>query len=127
LVRGLCQQHGSLQYFYIHAAARQAVVTYSSCDEAAAAQRSLDSHVVGGATLSVDFIPDSVSDVSQLSSSAPTDLNAAAAAALSPLSSIWAAAAGPHGASSSSASEHHSVWPSGGAGGVWGAASTSGL
>jgi len=85
--------------------ARQAVVTYLSPDEAAAAQRSLDSSVVAGATLSVDFIPDA--DVTQLSSSAPTDLNAS-------LSSIWAAMPG----------SELSVWQN--STGVWGA-STGGL
>jgi len=104
VIRGLCQQHGTLQYFYVHATARQAVVTYSSPDEAAAAQRSLDASVVAGAALSVDFIPDT--DVTQLSSSAPTDLN-------SSLSSIWAVMPG---------SEHsqQSVWQNSAAG-VWGA------
>ena len=106
VVRGLCQQHGTVQYFHIHAAARQAIVTYASPDEAAAAQRSLNSYILAGATLSVDFIPDT--DVTQLSSSAPTDLAAS-------LSSIWAAVP-------STDVNQQSVWHNAG---VWGSSTGS--
>ena len=108
VVRGLCQQHGSLQYFYFHASARQAVVTYNSPDEAAVAYRSLDSYVLAGAVLSVDFIPEA--DAGQLSSSAPTDLAAS-------LSSIWASVPGQE------TSHQQSVWQSSAS--VWGASTGS--
>jgi len=102
-MRGLCQQHGMLQYFYMHTSARHAVVTYTSPDEAAMAQRSLDSSVIGGTALAVDFIPDA--DVTQLSSSVPADL-----------SSIWSAAAA---AAAVMPGSEHSVWQNSAAG-VWG-------
>jgi len=105
-VRGLCQQHGTVQYFHIHSSAGQAIVTYSTPDEAAAAQRSLDSYLLAGVTLSVEFIPDA--DMTQLSSSAPTDLAAS-------LSSIWAALP-------TSDTNQQSVWHSAG---VWGSSTGS--
>jgi len=97
----LCQQHGTVQYFHIHTSSKQAVVTYATPDEAAAAHRSLNCYLLAGVTLSVDFIPDT--DVSQLSSSVPTDLAAS-------LSSIWAAVPSSDG-------NQQSVWHSAG---VWG-------
>jgi len=110
-VRGVCQQHGTVQYFHHHLSSRQAIVTYATPDEAAAAQRSLNAYSFAGATLSADFIPDA--DVTQLSSSAPTsDLMAAS------LSSIWAAVP------VSESSQPGSVWHS--AGGVWGTSAGGG-
>jgi len=110
-VRGLCQQHGTLQYFHVHGSAGQAVVTFSTLDEAAAAQQSLDSYVLAGSTLSVDFIPDAAADVNtQLSSSAPTELAAS-------LSNIWASL--PPSIDNNPTTQQHSVWHS--MAGVWGA------
>jgi len=113
VVRGLCQQHGTLHYFHIHSSAGQAVVTYSNPDEAATAQRSLDSYLLAGLTLSVDFIPDTPDVTAQLSSSAPTDLAAS-------LSSIWSSLP-CNDTSSSTQQQQQSLWHS--AASVWAASS----
>ena len=104
VVRSLCQQHGTVQFFQLNSSARQALVTFSTPDEAAAAQRALSCYLLAGMTLSVEFIPDT--DVTQLSSSVPTDLAAS-------LSRIWSAVP-------SCDVNQQSVWHSAGGGGVWG-------
>lgn len=57
-LRTLCQQHGPLQAFYLNLGYGQAVVRYGTKDEAAKAQQSLNSCVLGNTTIIADFVSD---------------------------------------------------------------------
>ena len=57
-LRTLCQQHGPLQAFYLNLGYGQAIVRYGAKDEAAKAQMSLNSCVLGNTTIVAEFVSD---------------------------------------------------------------------
>ncbi len=57
-LRTLCQQHGPLQAFYLNLGYGQAIVRYGAKDEAAKAQMSLNSCVLGNTTIVAEFVTD---------------------------------------------------------------------
>ena len=63
-LRTLCQQHGPLQAFYLNLGYGQAIVRYGAKEEAAKAQVSLNSCVLGNTTIVAEFVSDA--DVARL-------------------------------------------------------------
>lgn len=55
-LKTLCQQHGPLQFFYLSLNHGQALVRYSSKDEAVKAQKALNTCVLGNTTILAEFV-----------------------------------------------------------------------
>ena len=58
VLRTLCMQHGPLQCFYLNTAQGQALVKYSTKEEAMKAQNSLNECQLGDSTILAEFISD---------------------------------------------------------------------
>lgn len=58
VLRTLCMQHGPLQCFFVNTAQGQALVKYSSKDEAMKAQNSLNNCPLGNTTIMAEFVSD---------------------------------------------------------------------
>lgn len=58
VLRTLCMQHGPLQCFFVNAAHGQALVKYSTKDEAMKAQNSLNECPLGNTTIRAEFVSD---------------------------------------------------------------------
>ena len=101
IVKMLCQQHGSVQFFNQNSPARLAVVSFTRSEDALKAQHALNGYVIANTQLAADFIPDA--EVGKLAniSDQSTSLN-----------SIWSAAPGV-GAPSGHVPSDHSNWHGG--------------
>jgi len=132
-LKTLCMQHGPVQSFYMNLQQGQAMVRYSSKEEALKAQKSLNHCVLGNTTIMADFIPDNelpgLVEQSQLTGSQGSLSSWSSGATSKPAPPMRSVSSFPAMSSMGGGGSGKDSWNVGGGGGgnsMWSSGSSSG-